>query len=523
MTSSSPYSRLLHPVPLFLALGLCLALSALGACQSRQQDGGLQVESPRGMATPPSHRRSPVARRVIKQATAPAGTSAPATATLQNSAQTSPTARLASPAPLSSLALPEAVPTPDLPSLAHLLNPGPQTGTVIAEEQRPMVPPPATTDTVRAAVLLPLSGGNAHLGQALLNAAQLAMFDFADYRLELLPVDTKGTPQGAQEAAATAIGDGARIILGPLLSTSVHAMAPAARAAEVPVIAFSSDRSVAGAGVYTMGFLPADQVRRVVSYAFQKSLFRFAVLAPDNTYGATVVDALRRTTDDIGAELVNAEFYDPSAQDFTGVVRALAKYDERREALLKQRKALEEKDDNLSKIALKRLENLQTIGDLPFDALLVADGGKRLQSVAALLPFYDIDPSKVRMLGTGQWDVQGIGAEPALLGGWYAAPQPSMRANFVATYIETYNASPPRLATLAYDVAALAAVLAQGAGGPDFSAPTLTAPSGFDGFDGIFRFLPSGVAERGLAVLQVQPRSARVISAAPRNFESLTN
>ena len=143
--------------------------------------------------------------------------------------------------------------------------------------------------------------------------------------------------------------------------------------------------------------------------------------------------------------------------------------------------------------------------------------------MAALLPFYDIDPSKVRMLGTGQWDVQGIGAEPALLGGWYAAPQPSTRANFVATYLETYNAPPPRLATLAYDVAALAAVLAQGASGPDFSAPTLTAPSGFDGFDGIFRFLPSGVAERGLAVLQVQQRSARVINAAPRTFESLTN
>ena len=487
----------------------------------------MQVESPRGtvITTPPSHRRSPVARRVIKQATAPAGTPAPApatatataTATLPIPAQASPTVRPARPVP------PAVVPTPDLPSLAHLLNRRPQAGAFIAEEQRPTVPPPATTDTVRAAILLPLSGGNARLGQALLNAAQLAMFDFADYRLELLPVDTKGTPQGAQEAAATAIGDGARIILGPLLSTSVHAMAPAARAAEVPVIAFSSDRSVAGAGVYTLGFLPADQVRRVVSYAFQKSLFRFAVLAPNNTYGATVVDALRRTTDDIGAELVNAKFYDPSAQDFTGVVRALANYDERREALLKQRKALEVKDDNLSKIALKRLENLQTIGDLPFDALLVADGGKRLQSVAALLPFYDIDPSKVRMLGTGQWDVQGIGAEPALLGGWYAAPQPSTRANFVATYRETYNAPPPRLATLAYDVAALAAVLAQGASGPDFSAPTLTAPSGFDGFDGIFRFLPSGVAQRGLAVLQVQPRSARVISAAPRTFETPIN
>ena len=502
-----------------LVLGLCLALSGLGACQFQQQGSGLQVQSPVGaaVATPPSHRRPLLARPAIKKARVPASTPAPLAA-----ASTRPILSPTPPQPARPVQ-PAVVPTPDLPSLAHLLNRGSQADVDILQEQRPLVPPPATTDTVRVAILLPLSGRNAPLGLALLNAAQLAIFDFADRRLELLPVDTKGTPQGAGEAAATAIGDGARIILGPLLSTSVRAIAPAARAAGVPVIAFSSDRSVAGAGVYTMGLLPADQVRRVVNYAFQKSLFRFAVLAPDNTYGATVVDALRRTVDDIGAELVAAKFYDPSAQDFTGVVRRLANYDERREELLKQRQELEGKEDNLSKIALKRLENLQTIGDLPFDALLVADGGKRLQSVAALLPFYDIDPSRVRMLGTGQWDVQGIGAEPALLGGWYAAPQPSARSNFIATYSETYDAQPPRLATLAYDVAALAAVLAQGAAGPDFSAAMLTVPSGFDGFDGIFRFLPSGVAERGLAVLQVQPRSAKVISPAPRTFEFLSN
>ena len=520
MTSFLPYSRLLHLVPLISVLGLCLALLALSACQFQQEGRGLQVQTQpsAGVAPPPSHRQPLVARPLIKKATLSNNLPAP------SAPSSSRPILLPAPPPETERPVqPALIPTPDLPSLAHLLNRGSRAGVDTSQEQRPLAPPPATTDTVRAAILLPLSGRTAALGHALLNAAQLALFDFADRRLELLPVDTKGTPQGAEEAAATAIGDGARIILGPLLSTSVRAIAPAARAAGVPVIAFSSDRSVVGAGVYTMGFLPADQVRRIVNYAFQKNLFRFAVLAPDNTYGATVVDALRRTVDNIGAELVDAKFYDPSAQDFTSVVRLLANYDERRKELLKQRQELEAKEDNLSKVALKRLENLQTIGDLPFDALLVADGGKRLQSVAALLPFYDIDPSKVRMLGTGQWDVPGIGAEPALLGGWYAAPQPSARANFVAAYRETYDGDPPRLATMAYDVAALAAVLAQGSTGPDFSDAALTVPSGFDGFDGIFRFLPSGVAERGLAILQVQPRSASVVSPAPRKFKFLTN
>lgn len=386
-----------------------------------------------------------------------------------------------------------------------------------------MVPPPATTDTVRVGLLLPLSGRNAAIGTAMLNAAQLAVFDFADRRLELLPVDTKGTARGAETAAATAIGDGAQIVLGPLLAGSVRAVAPAARAAGVPVIAFSSDRRVSGGGIYTMGFLPADQVRRVVSYAVSRGLTRFGALAPDNAYGATVFETLRTTVDDLGGEITGAQFYDPEAGDFTDVVRILANYDERRDALLEQRKELEKNDDEVSKQALKRLENLQTIGDLPFDALLIADGGKRLQSLAALLPFYDIDPSKVRMLGTGQWDVPGLGAEPALLGGWYAAPDPKARAGFTEQYSRAYGAAPLRLATLAYDATALAAVLARVEGGPNFSAATLTAPSGFDGRDGIFRFLPAGVAERGLAVMRVGKRNAAVIQRAPATFQALTN
>jgi ABC-type branched-subunit amino acid transport system substrate-binding protein len=371
--------------------------------------------------------------------------------------------------------------------------------------------------------MLPLSGRNSAIGKAMLNAAQLALFDFADPRFELLPLDTKGTPRGAARAAQNAIGDGAALIIGPLLAKSVRAVAPAARAANVPVIAFSNDSSVAGQGVYTMGFLPSAQVSRVSRFANQKGITRFAVLAPNNTYGVRVAKALERSVAALGARLVKTQYYDPFAQDFTAPVRVLANYDERRRALLAQRKALKKEGGELAEKALERLENLQTIGDLPFEALLVADGGNRLRSVAALLPFYDIDPGKIRMLGTGQWDEPGIGKEPALIGAWYAAPPPSARADFEIQYRDVYGASPPRLVTLAYDATALAAVLSSGEGAPDFSAAALTSPSGFWGRDGIFRFTPEGIAERGLAVIEIGRDSNTVISKAPESFELVIN
>ncbi len=379
----------------------------------------------------------------------------------------------------------------------------------------PQSPAPPKVSGVRVALLLPLSGSQSGLAAAMLNAAQLALFDFADERMELLIHDTRGTPEGAAEAAALAIGDGASVILGPLLASSVRAVTPAARAANVTVLGFSSDRSVAGDGVFTMGFLPEAEVQRVVAFARSRGLRRFAALAPDNEYGEKVVAALGRAAE--GAVVSRIQFYDPGASDFSAAVRRLANYEARRGALVSQRSQLRARDDEIARRALRRLAKLQTVGDLPFDALLVADGGRRLQAIAALLPFFDVDPAKIKMLGTGRWEEPGLGAEPALVGGWFAAPPPAARAGFEARYRKTYGKPPHRLATLAYDATALAAVLAKD--GSDFSAEALTQASGFWGRDGIFRLLPEGVTERGLAVLQVLPRGFKVISEAPETFE----
>ena len=386
----------------------------------------------------------------------------------------------------------------------------------------PQVIPRLTPEVPRVAILLPLTGTSAPLGTTLLNASQLALFHFADRKFELLPHDTHGTPEGAAQAAAYAIADGASLILGPLFSQEVEAVAPAARAAGVKVIAFTSDKRVARDGVFIMGFRPDEQVDRVVRYAYGRGVRRLAILAPDDTYGRAIQDALANTVKMLsGAEVTRVATYDPNAVDFSPVVRRLADFDQRRANLVAQKQELAGRDDEVSKAALRRLDTQTTAGDVSFDALLIADGGKRLEAIAALLPYYDIDPKKTRMLGTGLWDTPGIGKEPALQGAWFAAPSPSARAALEKQYAEIYGAPPPRLATLAYDATAIAALFAPGQSALDVEG--LMSPQGFAGRDGVFRFLADGVAERGLSVQQVTITNATVISEAPTSFATTTN
>ena len=381
--------------------------------------------------------------------------------------------------------------------------------------------PLAAGESLKVAVLLPLSGQGAALGKALLNAAELALFDVNDEHLALLPRDTAGTPEGAAQAARDAIGQGARLILGPFFAAEVSAVAPLARAAGINVVAFSTDERVAGQGVFLMGFLPRTQVLRVVSYAHDQGLNRFAAIVPGSPYGDTISVALRDAVMQAGGEVGDIESYDPAAGGAAAVVRQLGHYDSRHAAIEAQRKALEKKGDEVSKQALRRLDAQEGVGSLGFDAIMLPEGGERLLALAPLLPYYDIDPAEARLLGTGLWDDPRLGKEPSLIGGWYAAPDPATRADFEARYAKLFGAgNPPRIATLGYDATALAAALERAPNGPDFSATALTNRDGFNGLDGIFRFRADGLNERGLAVLEVQRDAPKVVSPAPTSFVS---
>ncbi len=383
-----------------------------------------------------------------------------------------------------------------------------------------MRPTPDAAGLVRVGLLVPLSGPSAPVGQALLNAAQMALFDVGDERLVLQSYDTKGTPEGALEAADSALAQGAQLLLGPVFSAEARAVAPKAAAAGVNVIAFSTDPGIAGSNVFVIGFLVREQVRQIVSYAYTQGLRRFAVLAPDSAYGQSVVEALKEMAPARGGALTQIAFYQPDGKDLNDVVRGLAAFERRREALDLQKAELAAKDDEISQLALKRLERLETIGEVEFDAILLPDQGARLTQAATLLPFFDIDPGRVQLLGTLLWNTAGLGREPVMVGGLYPAPPPDTTRRFFTRYRESYGQAAPAIATHGYDALALAAVLARTAGTGAFSAESITAPTGFAGIDGVFRFLPGGLSERGFAIMQVTRDGTTIVQPAPTAFEA---
>jgi branched-chain amino acid transport system substrate-binding protein len=336
---------------------------------------------------------------------------------------------------------------------------------------------------VRVGLILPLSaGGNAGIaGQAMRNAAEMALAEFNSPNIQLLVKDDAGNPDAARAGAQQAL-DGGEIILGPLFAQSVSAVGQVARSRNVPVIAFSTDANVASSGVYLLSFLPESDVERIVHYAASTGKRSYAALVPDNPYGTVVEAAFKQAVARRGGQIVALERYAHDKAAMAGPAKTVAQ-------------------------AAARA-----------DALFIPDGGDAVPDVVQALVAAGVNTKKIQLLGTGLWDDQRIYSTAALDGGWYAAPDAAGFRNFASRYRSRYNQEPARTATLAYDAVALVAALVKTQGPQRFSAQILTNPSGFTGLDGLFRFRSDGTNERGLAVLRVTPSGAQVISPPPHSF-----
>jgi len=347
--------------------------------------------------------------------------------------------------------------------------------------------------SVKVAILLPITatGSTPAVAKALKQAAELALFDFDNPNVTLIPKDTKGSPDGARLAAESALRDGAELIIGPLFAQEVAGAAPVARQGGVPMIAFSSDEKVAGNGVYLLSFLAGRDVPRIVSFAMSRGKRNFAELVPQSAYGRIAETAFAKAVASGGGQAAVRATFPPD-------------------------------DSNAMLRPVRQVANAVKAGQ-QVDALFLPAGREELPDLAPLLASADLSSARVQFIGTGQWDYPNIGGDRALVGGWYPAPDPRGWSKFVQSYSKTYGAAPPRIASLAYDAVSLAVSLSPNPPGERYTPSQLTRPSGFSGVDGLFRLLSDGTSERGLAILEVREGGPQVIDPAPSSFATASS
>jgi ABC-type branched-subunit amino acid transport system substrate-binding protein len=330
----------------------------------------------------------------------------------------------------------------------------------------------------RIALLLPLSGKDAAVGQSIANATTLALMDTKANNIRITTYDTA---RGALPAAQRAIADGNRLILGPLLSDDVVAIAATTNAAKVPVISYSNDVGVAGNNVFVMGYVPAQSIDRVVRHARAQGITRFAGLVPAGTYGQRASSAMLASVKAAGGTVVSLQNYAAGNAAIT--------------------------------TALKRMQQ-----DSAYEAILIADSGAAAVRIVPLIRANG--GTDARILGTELWNTErALPASPAMRGAWFASVSDGLYRQYATKYRAQFGTDPFRFSTLGYDSVLLTTRIARDwKPGTAFPMDRLRDPGGFIGLDGAFRFGRNGVAERLLEVQQVGAGTLTVASPAPKSF-----
>lgn len=336
---------------------------------------------------------------------------------------------------------------------------------------------------VRVALLLPLTGdpGLSAVGISMANASQLAMAfiessDTIADNITVLLKDTGPTAAGAARAASQAVEEGASIILGPLKADQVTAAGSVAKAAGLSVIGFSNNSGAASAGVFLLNVLPESEVRRSLGYAKGLGKKAYAGIFPTTDFGRIQEGAFRQATADLG---LNA--------------RAVYTFSSEAEA----------------RAVMQQLAPALQAGQI--DALFMPDRATA-PSFGVLLEEAGVPMGKVQLIGSADWNGDAaIASTPYLVGAVYPAVDDTGYRALAPEYTARFGGTPHPLATIAYTATILANASTLSMSTPKYDRTQLTLPGGFNGRDGVFRFLPDGRSEYALVIRSVTLGGSSVV------------
>lgn len=343
--------------------------------------------------------------------------------------------------------------------------------------------------TVKVALLVPSGSGDANqenLANNLIRAAEMAIADHPNAKIDMRVYATHGNATQAASAAQAAISNGAKIIIGPLFAESANAVGKVAAAKNINVLSFSNNTGVAGGNVFVLGNSFQNTANRIVGYASAKGYKSVAVVSPQNAAGTAAANAVKSAASRTGARFAGAYAYPFSPEGIAGTAPAIA-------------------------------SKLNASGSTA--VVLTADSASGLPLLAQRLPAGGLDIENVKVLGLARWDIpQSTLSNPGLRGGWFAIPDGAAISAFNGRFNNTYGTAPHPLAGIAYDGMKAFAELRSNKNPGAAQRSQLSRSQGFRGASGAFRLLKNGSTQRALSVAEASAGGLRVISSAPTKF-----
>lgn len=360
------------------------------------------------------------------------------------------------------------------------------------------------SDKLKVALLVPLSGSIKPIGESILNVAQMSMFYNKKKNITLMVYDTNGTTFGAVKAMKKAIKDGIDLVIGPLFMSETKAIQNLAKNNGILIFSLSNEQELLNSdNIFVTGSIIEQEIQTLITYMMENDTYNYVALMPNTSFGATINKVLREIITGKDGLLIKTDFYEHNDKNLMRKINELVSFYEIPKILYDnfEKKRLEQKLSGSQEELEFKISDDEKIYP---HSIFIAEGGKNAEQIANLLFVIQKGDKKIQLIGTTKLDGDdNVLFNPYLNDTIFVGANPKKYEKFSKNYYEIYHSKPLKITSMVYDLVNILDDVYDRIDGVYMPNKTkLLNPYGFDGIDGRFRFLPNGLVERRLYVLQ---------------------
>ena len=355
---------------------------------------------------------------------------------------------------------------------------------------------------INIGIMLPLSGKHYLIGRSLLNSAQLALEKTNQKNIEFHIVDT-GDVNRLTNNLNYLIKKKVEIVIGPVFTDNVKRVKNIVDQNNLTIISLSNNVDNESKNIYVFGLTARDEINKIIDYSVEKNLKKYSIILPNNYYGEKIKNTINKVQLSRKDFFVNFIYYDPLNPDFYEVSKTVSDYENRKIKLEKRLEELSKINSQSAKEKVKKLEKLDTYGELEFDALIIfAQNINEVIALSSILPYYDVDPKKIQYIGNSTWAKKQVLKEPGLQNSFFSSIDLDSMKHFEEIYKETFKTKPHPLGIFIYDLVGLIAKL--NPNDSKFKDQMIRFNEGIVGKAGWFKFHTMGKVIREPLIFQIK-------------------
>ncbi len=303
-------------------------------------------------------------------------------------------------------------------------------------------------EKIKIGLIVPLSGDNSLIGERIIKSMRMAINKINDERIEIIPKDTKSNPIDALKVSKELYKQGVKIIIGPVFNESNKYLDDLK---DVTFISFTNKLIDNPKNVISAGVNAVSQIQTIKKFNKQNNLSKSIILIPRSEFKKEIEVAIKKT------KIKHKEvfYYDREPTKLTKQIEDLTKYQIRKDNLEFEIKRLESLSFKDKEKKIQNLKKKDTLGNISFDSVIIADFDENLKSVATSLLYTDVSSKRISYITLNQWFDQSLLKENSLHPIYFPSINKKNYELFMNDFKNTYGFEGDQLSFLSYDLIGL--------------------------------------------------------------------